>query len=137
MLYDEFMFLFFSNSNYVERIIIYGPGKKNYYEDSSTPTCEKITDSSPVSSHSLNQAPRQSDSFSTSSNSSNDIDSDDSVLDKDYVPDEEEETDDCVGDSIPTNQSTYLEKSVTSQGNAPILVSPAKKGLKMKKRPDT
>lgn len=78
-----------------------------------------------------------SSSSESSDNSLSDIDTDDSVADKDYVPDKEDETDDSGDNSLPANQSDSSIKANTSKESTLIIVSPAKKGIKRKKRPET
>ncbi|XP_068209112.1 uncharacterized protein [Palaemon carinicauda] len=95
----------------------------NYYEDSSTGT--------------RNSSSTSSSSSESSDTLCSDVDTDDSVADKDYVPDKEDETDETEDESLPRNQSLCPDKSKASQESVSILVSPAKKGIKRKRRPET
>lgn len=53
------------------------------------------------------------------------------------MPDKEDETDETEDESLPKNQSLCPDKSKASQESVSILVSPAKKGIKRKRRPET
>ncbi|XP_068221553.1 uncharacterized protein [Palaemon carinicauda] len=97
----------------------------------------KTSDHQVLNSSSSNSSSTSNSSSESSDTLCSDIDTDDSVADKDYVPDKEDETDETEDESLPRNQSLCPDKSKASQESVSILVSPAKKGIKRKRRPET
>ena len=95
----------------------------NYYEDSSTGTRQELqpkpstsskADHQVLNSSSSNSSSTSSSSSESSSESSDtscsDVDTDDSVADKDYVPDKVNETDETGDESLLRNQSLCPDK---------------------------
>lgn len=137
--------LFFCCSNHSQCITIWSSGNKllwrfQYWHSARLqpkPSTLSEADHQVSNSSSSNSSSTSSLSSESSDTLCSDFDTDDSVSDKDYVPDKEDETDETEDESLPRNQSLCPNKSKASQESVSVLVSPAKKGIKRKRCPET